>query len=57
MIPDVLPLSMLTSRLARAASRAELITAAQGIQHLSEHWQREHAGRIVKRRLQEFKKR
>ena len=45
------------NRLNAAATRAGLIAEAQQIQHLTEHWQREQAGRIVKRRIDEFKKR
>ena len=53
--PDLF--STVASRLASAATRAELIREAQQIEHLPEHWQREQAGRIVKRRIDEFKKR
>lgn len=49
--------SAVASRLTAAATRAELIREAQRIEHLPEHWQREQAGRIVKRRIDEFKKR
>ena len=45
------------NRLNAAATRAGLIAEAQQIQHLTEHWQREQAARIVKRRIEEFKKR
>ena len=48
---------MLTERLASAPSQSALIKEAQRIEHLPEHWQREQAARIVKRRLNEFKKR
>lgn len=53
--PD--PFSTVASRLSAAPSRKELIVAAQEIENLPEHWQREQAGRIVKRRIDEFKKR
>ena len=53
--PDLF--STVASRLSAAATRAELIREAQRIEHLPQHWQREHAGRIVKRRIDEFKKR
>ena len=53
--PDLF--STVASRLAAAATRAELIREAQQIEHLPEHWQREQAGRIVKCRIDEFKKR
>ena len=53
--PDLF--SSVSSRLKAAATRAELIREAQQIEHLPEHWQREQAGRIVKRRIDEFKKR
>ena len=49
--------SAVANRLSAAPSRKELIVAAQEIENLPEHWQREHAGRIVKRRIDEFKKR
>ena len=49
--------STVASRLKAAATRAELIREAQQIEHLPQHWQREQAGRIVKRRIDEFKKR
>ena len=45
------------NRLKAASTRAGLIAEAQQIQHLTEHWQREQAARIVKRRIEEFKKR
>lgn len=53
--PDLF--SSVSSRLKAAATRAELIREAQRIEHLPQHWQREQAGRIVKRRIDEFKKR
>ena len=53
--PDLF--STVASRLASAATRAELIREAQQIERLPQHWQREQAGRIVKRRIDEFKKR
>ena len=53
--PDLF--SSVSSRLKAAATRAELIREAQQIEHLPEHWQREQAGRIVKCRIDEFKKR
>lgn len=53
--PDLF--STVAKRLAAAATRAELIAEAQQIEHLTEHWQREQAARIVKRRIDEFKKR
>jgi len=56
-MPDVIPLPALTRQLSSATTRADLIAAAQQIQHLPEHWQREQAARIVKRRIDEFKKR
>ena len=56
-MPDLVPLSVLARKLVEAATRTDLIAAAQSIQHLSEHWQREQAGRIVKRRIDDFKKR
>ena len=49
--------SAVANRLSAAPSRKELIVAAQEIENLPEHWQREQAGRIVKRRIDEFKKR
>ena len=52
--PDLF--STVASRLAAAATRAELIREAQQIEHLPEHWQREQAARIVKRRIDEFKR-
>jgi hypothetical protein len=56
-MPDLIPLPVLARKLVEAATRTELVTAAQSIQHLPEHWQREQANRIVKRRLVDFKKR
>ena len=56
-MPDSIPLPVLAVKLASAVTHFDLITEAQRIQHLPEHWQREHAARIVKRRLTEFKKR
>lgn len=53
--PDLF--TTVTSRLNAATTRAALIAEAQQIQHLSGHWQQEQAARIVKRRLEEFKKR
>ena len=53
--PDLF--STVANRLKAASTRAGLIAEAQQIQHLTEHWQREQAGRIVKRRIDEFKKR
>lgn len=53
--PDLF--SNVANRLKAAATRAGLIAEAQQIQHLTEHWQREQAARIVKRRINEFKKR
>jgi len=53
--PDLF--STVANRLNAAATRAGLIAEAQQIQHLTEHWQREQAARIVKRRIDEFKKR
>ena len=51
--PDLF--SNVTSRLSAAPSRKELIVAAQEIENLPEHWQREQAARIVKRKLGEFR--
>ena len=51
--PDLF--STVASRLASAATRAELIREAQRIEHLPQHWQREQAARIVKRKLGEFR--
>ena len=51
--PDLF--SSVSSRLKAAATRAELIREAQRIEHLPQHWQREQAGRIVKRKLGEFR--
>lgn len=56
-MPDFLPLPVLTERLASAPSKSALIDEAQRIEHLPELWQREQAARIVRRRLNEFKKR
>ena len=53
--PDLF--STVAHRLNAAATRAGLIAEAQQIEHLTEHWQREQAERIVKRRIDEFKKR
>ena len=53
--PDLF--STVANRLNAAATRAGLIAEAQQIEHLTEHWQREQAARIVKRRIDEFKKR
>lgn len=50
-------LAMLLISLESAANREGLIEVAQQIQHAPHHWQREKAGRIVQRRLTEFKKR
>ena len=47
----------LLNRLSAATSRNELIAEAQHIQHLPEHWQRDQAAKIVRRKLGEFKKR
>lgn len=49
--------SMLIICLESAANREGLIEVAQQIQHAPHHWQREKAGRVVRRRLNEFKKR
>jgi len=51
------PLPVLSNRLERAPTKAALVSEAQSIQHLPEHWQREQAGRIVKRKIIEFKNR
>lgn len=51
------PLRVLVGRLSSALNRANLIAQAQHIQHLPEHWQREQAARIVKRKINEFKHR
>ena len=51
--PDLF--SAVASRLSAAPSRKELIVAAQEIENLPEHWQREQAARIVKRKLGEFR--
>ena len=51
--PDLF--STVASRLSAAPSRKELIVAAQEIENLPEHWQREQAARIVKRKLGEFR--
>ena len=51
--PDLF--SSVSSRLKAAATRAELIREAQQIERLPEHWQREQAARIVKRKLGEFR--
>lgn len=42
--------------LMNAPTRASLIEAAQQIQHAPHYWQRERAGGIVRRKLEEFKK-
>ena len=47
--------SAVANRLSAAPSRKELIVAAQEIENLPEHWQREQAARIVKRKLGEFR--
>ena len=52
--PDLF--STVASRLASAATRAELIREAQQIEHLPEHWQRDQAAKIVRRKLGEFKR-
>ena len=52
--PDLF--STVASRLAAAATRAELIREAQQIENLPEHWQREQAARIVKRKLADLKR-
>jgi len=46
-----------TSLLTAAKSRAELIAAAQTIQHVGCLNQRERLGGVVRRRLEEFSKR
>ena len=53
--PDLF--SSVSSRLKAAATRAELIREAQRIEHLPQHWQRDQAAKIVRRKLGEFKKR
>ena len=52
--PDLF--STVASRLASAATRAELIREAQQIEHLPQHWQREQAAKIVRRKLGELKR-
>ena len=52
--PDLF--STVANRLNAAATRAGLIAEAQQIQHLTEHWQREQAARIVKRKLDDFRR-
>ncbi len=47
---------VLCANLSTSSTRAALIAEAQQIQHLSEHWQMEQAARIVKRRIDEFKR-
>lgn len=56
-MPEIVPLPVISVNLAKAASRSALIAEAQRIQHLPEHWQREQAARIVRRKLNEFKNR
>lgn len=56
-MPDLVPLPVIAMSLVKAANRSDLIAAAQRIQHLPEHWQREQAARIVRRKLNEFKSR
>jgi hypothetical protein len=43
--------------LSEATTAAELLAAAQNIEHVAEHWQRERLGRLFARRYDEFKKR
>lgn len=50
-------LNSITIRISKAANRSELLAVSQSIQNLPEHWQREQAGRIVKRKIAEFKQR
>ena len=52
--PDLF--SSVSSRLKAAATRAELIREAQQIEHLPQHWQREQAAKIVRRKLGELKR-
>ena len=52
--PDLF--STVASRLASASTRAELIREAQQIEHLPQHWQREQAAKIVRRKLGELKR-
>jgi len=46
----------LFNRLSAATSRKELIAEAQHIQHLPEHWQRDQAAKIVRRKLDDFRR-
>ena len=52
--PDLF--SSVSSRLKAAATRAEPIREAQQIEHLPQHWQREQAAKIVRRKLGELKR-
>lgn len=52
--PDLF--STVAHRLNAAATRAGLIAEAQHIQHLPEHWQRDQAAKIIRRKLGEFKR-
>lgn len=48
-------LNEIARSLSSAPSRADLIAHSQRIQNLPEHWQREQAAKIVKRKLADFK--
>ena len=52
--PDLF--STVAIRLKTAATRAELIREAQQIGHLPQHWRREQAAKIVRRKLGELKR-
>jgi hypothetical protein len=42
--------------LTEARSHAEVIAAAQAIEHVAEAWNRERLAKVVKQKLDEFKK-
>lgn len=56
-MPSEFNLALLVSSLESASNRSDLIEFAQQIQHAQHHWQREIAGKVVRRKLDEFKKR